>query len=225
MTERERRIIIAGAGRFGRELAAWLEAYGGYDLLGFIDDASREADVISTAAEHRPIIGCEYVVAIGAASARLRVGRMLEALGCRLATIISPYAMLAQACGAARGALVLGNCSISSGVVFGRQVLVREFASVARDARLGDGAGIGAHAVVGPGAVIGSGAVLHAHCTVLPGVQIGDYADVGSGAVVTTDVEAGAMVAGNPARMLARRQSPADPGAATLTFPARFDLH
>lgn len=37
---------------------------------------------------------------------------------------------------------------------------------------------------------------------VLPGVTIGDYCIIGAGAVVTKDVPAGSVVAGNPARVL-----------------------
>jgi len=48
------------------------------------------------------------------------------------------------------------------------------------------------------GASIGSGA------TVLSGVTIGENAVVGAGSVVTKDVEAGTIVAGNPARFLRR---------------------
>lgn len=47
-------------------------------------------------------------------------------------------------------------------------------------------------------ASIGSGAVI------LSGVEIGEGAIVGAGAVVTRDVEAGAVVAGTPARLLRR---------------------
>lgn len=51
------------------------------------------------------------------------------------------------------------------------------------------------------GASIGSGAVI------MCGVTIGERALVGAGAVVTHDVPAGAVVAGVPARLLARTQS------------------
>ena len=46
------------------------------------------------------------------------------------------------------------------------------------------------------GASIGSGAVI------MCGVTIGEKAVIGAGAVVTKDVQAGAVVAGVPARLL-----------------------
>lgn len=52
--------------------------------------------------------------------------------------------------------------------------------------------------IIGRDVWIGGGAI------VLPGVTIGDEAIVGAGAVVTRDVPAGARVAGNPARSIAR---------------------
>ncbi len=50
--------------------------------------------------------------------------------------------------------------------------------------------------VLSRGASIGAGAVI------LPGVTIGERAMVGAGAVVTKDVPAGAVVVGNPARII-----------------------
>jgi acetyltransferase-like isoleucine patch superfamily enzyme len=52
------------------------------------------------------------------------------------------------------------------------------------------------HTTVRRGASIGAGAVI------LPGLTIGERAMVGAGAVVTHDVDAGAVVVGNPARVI-----------------------
>ena len=52
------------------------------------------------------------------------------------------------------------------------------------------------------GPVIRKGAKIGANVTILPGVVVGENALVGAGAVVAKDVPAGAVVAGNPARVI-----------------------
>lgn len=71
--------------------------------------------------------------------------------------------------------------------------------NIRRDARI-DAQGIASAPVV-----IGSDVWLGAKSVILPGITIGDGAVVGAGAVVTKDVEAYAIVAGVPARVIGRR--------------------
>jgi acetyltransferase-like isoleucine patch superfamily enzyme len=52
------------------------------------------------------------------------------------------------------------------------------------------------------GPVIRKGAKIGANVTLLPGVVIGENALIGAGSVVVRDVPAGAVVAGNPARVI-----------------------
>jgi UDP-2-acetamido-3-amino-2,3-dideoxy-glucuronate N-acetyltransferase len=49
---------------------------------------------------------------------------------------------------------------------------------------------------------IGRRASIGSNATIMCGVTVGDEATVGAGAVVTRDVPAGAVVAGNPARLI-----------------------
>lgn len=56
--------------------------------------------------------------------------------------------------------------------------------------------------------LVGRRASIGSNSTILCGVTIGDEAIVGAGSVVTRDVPPGAIVAGNPARVL--RQAPKD---------------
>lgn len=60
------------------------------------------------------------------------------------------------------------------------------------------------------GAHIKRGAKIGANATLLPGVVIGENALVGAGAVVTHDVPDGAVVAGNPARIIKQVDEIAD---------------
>lgn len=53
--------------------------------------------------------------------------------------------------------------------------------------------------------VIGSRVWIGYRAVILPGIKIGDGAIVGAGAVVTKDVEAFTIVAGNPARKIGER--------------------
>jgi acetyltransferase-like isoleucine patch superfamily enzyme len=83
---------------------------------------------------------------------------------------------------------------IGHGVMFGNDR--RPKAASADGGMLGDGDWECLPVIVKKGASVGSGS------TILGGLVIGEHAMVGAGSVVTRDVPANAVVAGNPARLL-----------------------
>jgi acetyltransferase-like isoleucine patch superfamily enzyme len=117
----------------------------------------------------------------------------------------------------------MGNAvSIGTGSVvehhvkMGNNVRIHSQAFVPEMSVLEDGAWIGPNAVITnaayplspnvknelKGAIVRKNAKVGANATVLPGITIGENALVGAGAVVTKDVPANKVVAGNPAKVI-----------------------
>ncbi len=199
------RIVIAGAGRFGRELRVGLETYGGYEFIGFIDDIVKAGLVIGCISSHAPLNDALYLVAVGNSEDRLAIGRTLIQRGATLASVVSPRALVANTYSDKPGTMLLGMADVSANVTLGSLIVIHGFAVVAHDCIIEDGATIGNHVFLGGGARIGEAATVHPHSVVLPNRRIGARSIVGAGSVVTIDVPDDCTVFGSPARIIVQK--------------------
>jgi acetyltransferase-like isoleucine patch superfamily enzyme len=115
--------------------------------------------------------------------------------------------------------IVGSHAVVEAGAVLGNGVTVHTGAFVCSLTQVEDGVWIGPHVTIlntkyphtatsaneRIGAVLRWGARIGGNATILPGVTVGANALVGAGAVVTHDVPPGAVVVGNPARILLPR--------------------
>lgn len=116
--------------------------------------------------------------------------------------------------GAIVGDRVTVKCGVQlwSGVWLHNDVFVGPNATFTNDPAPRSGRHLREHPVTR----VRAGASIGANATILPGVTIGEGAMVGAGAVVTRDVPQGAIVVGNPARVIEELRSSASPIAGLI---------
>lgn len=144
-------------------------------------------------------------VALAPSSSRARAAAVraaVDAGATRMDPLVDPTAVVAATSTLGHGVFVNALAVVGARSTVGCQCNLNRSASIAHHCELG------AFTTTGPGVVLcgsvrtGVGAFLGAGAVILPGRSIGTGAVVGAGAVVTKDVPDGAVVTGNPARVV-----------------------
>ena len=122
------------------------------------------------------------------------------------------------------GAKIGKNCVLSKDVYVDCNVKIGNECKIQNSVSIYDGVTIESQVFVGPNAsftndkvprafnadwkitktLVQQGASLGANCTIICGIVIGEYSMIAAGSVVTKDVPSYTLVAGNPARVVAK---------------------
>jgi sugar O-acyltransferase (sialic acid O-acetyltransferase NeuD family) len=215
------RLIIIGAGAFGREVLQWATdipaVQRDWEPYGFLDNhpealAGFDCSVaIIGELESYPIQPNDrFICAIGDSKARLDVCRNFEQRGAQFVTVIHPTAIVAPTAHIGVGGIFCPYALVSVNSVVGKYVALNVHAVIGHDAQVADGATLSPHAGINGFAVLEEAAFLGSHAAVLPSVKVGEYAKVAAGSVAFVDVLANTTVIGVPARsmMPAAKRSP-----------------
>lgn len=209
------RIVIVGAGGFGREVFAWLESspkfrqQEGIDSIVYIDDRTDPvglpAPCVSTVDDFFPLVTDKLICAIGAPHVRRAVVEKLEARSGTFVQFVHDSVITGQNVVTQSGLLVCPNVVMSSDIEVGGHVHINTNCTIGHDVIIEDFVTLSSSCNLTGGVVIESDVFLGTAVTVIPGKKIGSASLVGAGSVVLRNVPPGVTSFGNPSKSYGSR--------------------
>lgn len=208
---RDRRLVVVGAGGHAKVVidvargAGWVPAVA-LDPVG-VGHSCVDVSVVGPdgMAEDLFADGFRFaVIALGGNTLRCRIGRRLQQIGFSCPPVIHPTAVVSPYARVSDGTVVMPYAVINSHADVGEFAIVNTAVVVEHDCVVGDGAHIAPRSVLGGNVHIGREVLFGIGSAARPGSVVCDGATVGAGSVVVGRIEAGATVAGAPARPLVR---------------------
>ncbi len=210
-----KRLLIIGAGGFGREILGWAEqiaaAGAEWEIGGFLDanpialeSYPSSVGVIGDPSTYSPSADDLFICAIGDTLTKLSLCRTIQRRGGRFTTLIHPTAVIGPNCRIGIGSILCPYASITTNATLGDFVTLNTYAVIGHDSVVGDGCTLNGRASVNGNVVLGEGVSMGCHAVVNPKAKVGDYAVVGSGSVVFFAVLPHTSVLGVPARVIWR---------------------
>ena len=205
------RILIVGAGGFGREVLCWIrDTWPEHQnqIAGFLaadDPASKSLpcrlSILASPLTYEPEPEDLLLLAIGIPRARRAVAESLLAKGSRFLTLVHPTAILAPSATIGIGSIVCPFSVVSDAARIGRFALLNYHSSLGHDASVGDYAVLSPYATLGGNAHVHDDVFMGLHATVGPGRTIGSRSKISANSCALADVPPESMVYGSPGRI------------------------
>lgn len=206
-----KRLIIIGAGGFGREILGWAKAsldHGSQWIIGgFLDDNAAALDgynlsepILGGIADYQPQPDDCFICALGAPKLRLMVWQRFEKWHDDFVPLIHPQTIIGQNVKLGRGVILCPRVVLTCDLEIGDNTALNVAVAAGHDVRIGNHCQISSFCDITGFVEVGNRVMLGSRASIIPGKKIGDDAVIGAGSVVIRHVRSGTTVFGNPAR-------------------------
>lgn len=212
-----KRVVIAGAGGFGRGVFGWLDSSqrhrAQHDIseIVFIDDVepviTPPAPRIGTIATYNPQPNDLLLCAIGDPRVRQTVVRSLGERGAVFHTYVDDRVIIGSRVKVMTGAIVCPGTVVSADAVIREHVHINFNCSIGHDVDLGRFTTLSPSVNIMGEVRVGEACFFGGSAVVLPRLTIASWSLAGAGAVVVRATNEGAVVVGNPAKHINTKET------------------
>jgi sugar O-acyltransferase (sialic acid O-acetyltransferase NeuD family) len=205
-------LYIIGASGFGREVLQWVKDINKiektWNIVGFLDTNPNALDGYLN---EYSILGNEidfefkkddYVVlAISNPKVKKQIVSQLSTKKINFATIIHPTAVISDYTKIGDGIIITAFAKISPNVKIGNFVTLLG-SGVGHDANISDFCTITGNCSINGHVQLGEGVFIGSNSCIAPGKRVGEWAYVGMGSMVISNIKPNYKVMGNPAKRI-----------------------
>jgi sugar O-acyltransferase (sialic acid O-acetyltransferase NeuD family) len=211
-----KRLVIIGAGGFGREVLGWARASTAYrrewEIAGFLEDRPDALDgyggcavpILGNTRDYEPRKDEVYICALGQPRLRKQLRERFAAKGAVFTRLIHESCVVGRGVELGSGVILCPRVVLTCDLHVGDNTAFNIAAAMGHDARIGADCQVSSFCDITGYVRIGDEVMMGSRASVIPGKHVGDRAVVGAGSVVVSNVPPDVTVFGNPARLLSR---------------------
>jgi len=205
------KLIIVGAGGFGREVLQWALQSSAYnvhwEIAGFLDDDLSKLQgfecaypILGKIADWQPKVDERFVLAVGASKDKEKIATLLAKRNAVFVNIIHPSVVITATARLGKGVILCPGVVISNHTVIADHVSVNINSCIGHDAVIGEYTTINSLCDITGNVVVGKGVFIGSSVSVIPSCRVGDGAYLCAGSVVMNDIPQNTRVFGVPAK-------------------------
>jgi sugar O-acyltransferase (sialic acid O-acetyltransferase NeuD family) len=209
------KLVIVGAGGLGREVLATAcacnEVRKQWNVLGFLDSnphlAGREVAGLRVLGgddwcHKNKGDSLRFFCAIGNSEGRAQVVEKLSAMKCKFSSVVHPDVRIPESVEIGAGTVIMAGTQFTTDAKIGAHCIIYLNCSIAHDVDVEDFCLVPSGCNLSGGVVLETGVQLGTGVSILPGRRIGEWAKIGAGSVVTSDIPARSTAVGTPCRVI-----------------------